>query len=82
MTMVSPKTDCGGDCRPFAEVGLPTPVLRHDPLDYDTRTHHSNMDTYEHLIPDDLRQAAVVVATMLYNTAMLEAMLPRPAQPQ
>jgi carboxypeptidase Q len=82
MTMVSPRTDCGGDCRPFAEVGLPTPVFRHDPLDYDTRTHHTNMDTYEHLIPDDLRQAAVVVATMLYNTAMREEMLPRPPQPQ
>jgi peptidase M28-like protein len=82
MTMVSPNTDCGGDCRPFAEVGLPTPVFTHDPLDYDTRTHHTNMDTYEHLIPDDLRQAAVVVATMLYNTAMREEMLPRPPQPQ
>ena len=82
MTMVSPRTDCGGDCRPFAEVGLPTPVFRHDPLDYDTRTHHTNMDTYEHLIPDDLRQAAVVTATMLYNTAMREEMLPRPARPQ
>ena len=82
VTMVSPRTDCGGDCRPFAEVGLPTPVFRHDPLDYDTRTHHTNMDTYEHLIPDDLRQAAVIVATMLYNTAMRDDMLPRPARPQ
>jgi hypothetical protein len=82
VTMVSPRTDCGGDCRPFAEVGLPTPVFRHDPLDYDTRTHHTNMDTYEHLIPDDLRQAAVVVATMVYNTAIREAILPRPARPQ
>ena len=81
MTMVSSRTDCGGDCRPFAEVGLPTPVFKHDPLDYDTRTHHTNMDTSEHLIPDDLRQAAVVVATM-YNTAMREEMLPRPPQPQ
>jgi carboxypeptidase Q len=82
MTMVSPKTDCGGDCRPFAEVGLPTPVFMHDPLDYDTRTHHTNMDTYEHLMPDDLRQAAVVTATMLYNTAMREDMLPRATRPQ
>ena len=81
MTMVSPRADCGGDCRPFAEVGLPAPVFRHDPLDYDTRTHHTNMDTYEHLVPDDLRQAAVIVATMLYNTAMREEMLPRPPQP-
>jgi carboxypeptidase Q len=82
MTMVSARTDCGGDCRPFAEVGLPTPVFKHDPLDYDTRTHHTNMDTYEHLIPEDLRQAAVVVATMLYHTAMRDEMLPRPGQPQ
>ena len=36
------------------EVGLPTPVFRHDPIDYDTSTHHTNMNTYEHLIPDDL----------------------------
>jgi carboxypeptidase Q len=82
MTMVSPNTDCGGDCRPFAEVGLPTPVFTQDPLDYDTGTPHTNMDTYEHLIADELRQAAVVVVTMLYNTAKREEMLPRPPQPQ
>ena len=57
-------------------------MFKHDPLDYDTRTHHTSMDTYEHLIPDDLHQAAVVVATMLYNTAMREEMLPRPARQQ
>jgi hypothetical protein len=37
------------------------------------------MDTYEYLIAEDLRQAAVVVATMLYNTAMRDEMLPRGA---
>jgi carboxypeptidase Q len=77
MTMVAARSDCGGDCRPFAEAGIPALVFRHDPLDYDTRTHHTNMDTYEHLIPDDLRQAAIIVATMLYNTAMRDEMLPR-----
>jgi carboxypeptidase Q len=35
------------------------------------------MDTYEHLIPEDLKQAAIVVATVLYNTAMRDQMLPR-----
>jgi Peptidase family M28 len=78
VTMVAPQSDCGGDCRPFAEVGIPTPVFKHDPLDYDTRTHHTNMDTYEHLIANDLRQAAIVVATLLYDTAMRDEMLPRP----
>lgn len=75
------RASCGGDCRPFAQVGIPALTFRHDPLDYDTRTHHTNMDTYEHLIPDDLRQAAVVVATMLYNVAMRDALLPRPPMP-
>jgi hypothetical protein len=77
MTMVAARSDCGGDCRPFEEAGIPTPVFRHDPLDYDTRTHHTNMDTYEHLIPEDLRQAAIIAATMAYNTAMRDEMLPR-----
>ena len=48
-----------------------------DPLDYETRTHHSNLDTVDHLNPADLRQAAVVEAIFLYNTSEREAMLPR-----
>jgi len=78
VTMVASASDCGGDCRPFAEVGIPAPVFTQDPLDYSTRTHHTNMDTYEYLIADDLRQAAIVVATMVYSTAMREGLLPRP----
>jgi hypothetical protein len=81
-TMVAAASDCGGDCRPFAEIGIPTPVFKQDPLDYDTRTHHTNMDTYEYLIADDLRQSAIVVATMLYNTAVRDGLLPRPVIPQ
>ena len=77
MTMVGLRDDCGGDCRPFAEAGIPTPSFKQDPLEYDTRTHHTNMDTYERLVPEDLRQAAVIVATMLYNTAMRSERLPR-----
>jgi hypothetical protein len=49
----------------------------HYPLEYDTRTHHTNSDTYDRLVPEDLRQAAVIVATMLYNTVMRDQMLPR-----
>ena len=77
VTMVAARGDCGGDCWTFEQVGIPTPSFKQDPLDYDTRTHHTNMDTYEHLIPEDLRQAAIVVATMLYNTARCDRMLPR-----
>jgi hypothetical protein len=77
ITMVASASDCGGDCRPFAEVGIPAPIFKQDPLDYSTRTQHTNMDTYEYLVPDDLRQASLVVAAMLYNTAMRDRMLPR-----
>ena len=77
VNMVADRSDCGGDCRTFEQVGIPTPSFKQDPLDYDSRTHHTNMDTYEHLVPEDLKQAAIVVATILYNTAMRDQMLPR-----
>lgn len=77
VTMVSPNSDCGGDCTPFADAGLPTPVFTHDPLDYETRTHHTNMDVYEYLHEDDLRQAAVVLASVVYSVAARDGMLPR-----
>ena len=48
-----------------------------DPLDYASRTLHTTADTADHLIADDLRQAAVVVATVLYNTAQRDEGLPR-----
>ncbi len=77
MTLVTTRPRCPGDCHPFSEVGIPTPGVIQDPLEYDTRTHHTNSDTYDRLVPEDLRQAAVVIATLLYNTAMRDQMLPR-----
>jgi hypothetical protein len=82
LTLVTMRPRCAGDCRPFADAGIPTPGVIQDPLEYDTRTHHTNSDTYERLIPEDLRQASVVMATLLYNTAMREQMLPRLPLPQ
>ena len=75
--MVWGGSDCGGDCASFAQAGIPTPSFKQDPLDYDTKTHHTNMDTLEHLIPEDLQQASIIVASLLYNTAMHPEMLPR-----
>jgi peptidase M28-like protein len=77
VTLVTMRPRCAGDCRPFADAGIPTPGVIQDPLEYDTRTHHTNSDTYDRLVPEDLRQAAVVVATLVYNTAMREQLLPR-----
>ena len=82
MTLVTARPWCPGDCRPFYETGIPTPSFIQDPLEYTTRTHHTSSDTYDRLIPEDLRQAAIVMATMLYNTAMREQTLPRMPLPQ
>ena len=71
----------GTDHLSFDAVGIPGFQFIQDPLDYDTRRHHSNMDTYEGLVPADLKQAAVVEAIFVYNTAMRDEMLPRKAMP-
>jgi Zn-dependent M28 family amino/carboxypeptidase len=65
----------------FDAVGIPGFQFIQDPLDYSSRTHHSNMDTYERLLPEDLKQAAVVEATFVYNAAMRDQMLPRKPLP-
>ena len=71
----------GTDHLSFDAVGIPGFQFIQDPLDYETRTHHSNMDVYEELSPNDLKQAAVVEAIFVYNTAMREQMLPRKPLP-
>ena len=72
----------GTDHQSFDGVGLPGFQFIQDPIEYDTRTHHSNMDVYEHLIPDDLKQMATIVAAFVYNTAQREAKLPRKPLPK
>jgi hypothetical protein len=66
----------------FDAVGVPGFQFIQDPIDYDTRTHHSNMDTYDHLIPDDLKQAATIVASFTYNTAQRNDRIPRKELPK
>jgi Peptidase family M28 len=65
----------------FDQVGLPGFQFIQDPRDYETRSVHSNMDTYERLSETDLKQAAVIMAIFVYNTAQREAMLPRKPLP-
>lgn len=66
----------------FDALGIPGFQFIQDPLEYLTRTHHSNMDTYDHLQVDDLKQAATIVAGFIYNAAMRKDMLPRKKSPQ
>jgi len=66
----------------FDAVGIPGFQFIQDPLEYETRTHHSNMDTYDHLSIPDLQQAAIIIAAFVYNTAMRNDMLPRKPLPK
>jgi hypothetical protein len=72
----------GTDHQSFDGVGLPGFQFIQDPIEYNERTHHSNMDVYDHLIEDDLKQIATIVAAFTYNTAQRDAKLPRKALPQ
>jgi Peptidase family M28 len=77
VTTLTLRNTGGTDHLSFDAVGIPGFQFIQDPLDYDTRTHHSNMDTYERLQADDLVQAAFVEAIFVYNAAMRDVMLPR-----
>lgn len=72
----------GTDHLSFDAVGIPGFQFIQDPLEYDTRTHHSNLDVYDHIEPSDLMQASAVMATFVYNTATREKMLPRKPLPK
>lgn len=77
VTTISLRNTGGTDHLSFDAVGIPGFQFIQDPLDYGSRTHHSNMDTYERLQADDLAEAAFVEAIFVYNTAMRDQMLPR-----
>ena len=66
----------------FDAVGLPGFQFIQDPIEYDTRTHHSNMDLYDHIQPGDLMQASAIIASFVYNTATRPDMLPRKPLPK
>jgi carboxypeptidase Q len=66
----------------FDAVGLPGFQFIQDPLDYGTRTHHSNMDLYDRLQAGDLEQSSAVTAWFVYNAAARSDMLPRKPLPK
>jgi Zn-dependent M28 family amino/carboxypeptidase len=72
----------GTDHLSFDAVGIPGFQFIQDPIEYDTRTHHTNMDTYDHLVPEDLKQAATIVAAFVFNTAQQQEMVPRKPLPE
>jgi carboxypeptidase Q len=77
MSTLAWRNTGGTDHLSFDGVGVPGFQFIQDELEYDTRTHHSTMDTYERLQREDLMQASAVVASFVYNAAMRDQMFPR-----
>ena len=80
-TTVTNRNTGGTDHLSFDAVGIPGFQFIQDPMDYSTRTHHSNMDVYERAQREDLMQASAILASFVYNTAMRDEMLPRKPLP-
>jgi carboxypeptidase Q len=81
VTTVTLNRTGGTDHQSFDRVGIPGFQFIQDPLSYMPEQHHTNLDTYDALQPDDLRQAAVVLASVLIHAANREGMLPRKPRP-
>ncbi|HTL07272.1 MAG TPA: M20/M25/M40 family metallo-hydrolase, partial [Chitinophagaceae bacterium] len=81
-TGVTSSNTASTDHISFDAVGIPAFQFIQDPLEYESRTHHSNVDSYDHLSMDDMQQAVVIVAAFVYNTAMRNEMLPRKPLPK
>ena len=75
--ILSPRSVTSTDHRPFRALGLPAFQFVQERYEYNSRTHHSNMDVVDRVQPDDMKQMATVVATMAYLTAQRDEMLPR-----
>ena len=81
-TTVTMRNTSGTDHLSFDAVGLPGFQFIQDEVEYETRTHHTNMDVYERLQREDLMQASVVIATFVYQAAMRDGMMPRKPMPK
>ena len=67
----------GTDSTSFNNAGLPGIGFSQDPIEYNTHTHHTNLDTYERVIEEDVKKAAVIVASTIYQLATRDEMLTR-----
>jgi carboxypeptidase Q len=81
ITAVVPRNDWGTDHMAFDAVGLPAFDLLQDPLDYWSHTHHSIVDTVDHILPKDLMISAAFMASLVYHAAMRDELMPREPLP-
>src|ERR1051325_7836559 len=67
----------GSDNTSFSQAGLPGIGMGQDPIEYGTHTWHTNLDTYERILEDDVKKDAMIVAWSVYQLAMRDELLPR-----
>ncbi len=82
MTTLTIRNTGGTDHLSFNAVGIPGFQFIQDPIEYETRTHHSNMDVYERIQEADMKQMVAIVASFVYLTANRDQMLPRMPLPR
>jgi Zn-dependent M28 family amino/carboxypeptidase len=82
MTTLTIRNTGGTDHLAFDAVGIPGFQFIQDEIEYDTRTHHSNMDTYERIQAADMMKNAVIVASFVYHAANRDQMIPRKPLPK
>jgi len=82
VTHLTIRNTGGTDHLSYDAVGLPGFQFIQDSMQYETRTHHTNMDVYDQLVPEDMMKNAVITAAFVYQTANRDQMLPRKALPK
>lgn len=76
-TATTSRATGGTDSTSFNAAGLPGIGATQDPIEYGSHTWHTNLDTYERIVEDDVKKSAIVVASAMYHLAMRDQMLPR-----
>jgi hypothetical protein len=79
---ITNKSTGGTDHESFDDVGLPGFQFIQDKLDYGSRLHHTHIDSIDHVVEADLKQASVILAGFLYKAAMAEERMPRKPMPK
>jgi Iap family predicted aminopeptidase len=74
---INERQHASTDSTSFSWAGLPSINLSQDPIEYFTHSWHTDLDTYERVLETDLKQCAIVIASLAYHLAMREEMLPR-----
>jgi hypothetical protein len=76
-TITNSRASGSSDHSSFNAAGLPGINVNQDPIEYDTHTWHSNLDTYERIVEEDVKKAAIVIASAVYHLAMRDEQLPK-----